>query len=61
MIVLRFVALSEQSFRNCVIRALFRFYRIETGLWNFDLTRFLDANRYPRSLSSGAHSRDPLA
>jgi hypothetical protein len=60
MIVLRFVALSEQSFRNCVIRALFRFYRIETGLWIFDLTRFLDANRYP-SLSSGAHSRDPLA
>jgi hypothetical protein len=25
------------------------------------LTRFLDANRHPRSLSSGAHSRDPLA
>jgi hypothetical protein len=25
------------------------------------LTRFLDANRYPRSLSSGARSRDPLA
>jgi hypothetical protein len=52
MAVLRLAAFSEQSFRNCVIRALFRFYRIETGLWNFDLTRFLEANRYPLRLKT---------
>jgi hypothetical protein len=28
-------------------QSLFRFDRIETGLWILDLTRFLDANRPP--------------
>jgi hypothetical protein len=33
-------------------RAFFRFDRIETGLWIFVLTRFLDANRFPLRLKT---------
>ena len=34
-----------------------RFDRIETGLWILDLTRFLDANRSPPRIKSGAGFR----
>ena len=34
-----------------------RFDRIETGLWIPDLTRFLDANRFPPRIKSGAGFR----
>jgi hypothetical protein len=33
-------------------RRLFRFDRIETGLQILDLTRFLDANRFPLRLKT---------
>jgi hypothetical protein len=33
-------------------QSLFRFDRIETGLWILDLTRFLDANRSPLRLKT---------
>jgi hypothetical protein len=38
-------------------QSLFRFDRIETGLWILDLTRFLDANRPPLRLENALMSR----
>ena len=34
------------------LESLFRFDRIEAGLWILDLTRFLDANRPPLRLNA---------
>jgi hypothetical protein len=40
--------------RAAQVQSLFRFDKIETGLWILDLTRFLDANRSPPRIKSGA-------
>jgi hypothetical protein len=47
------VANQRVSYRE----SLFRFDRIETGLWILDLTRFLDVNRFPPRIKSGAGFR----
>jgi hypothetical protein len=43
---------SFETLKRCARQSLFRFDGIEAGLWILDLTRFLDANRFPLRLKT---------
>ena len=50
-------AFKAEQINDAVVLEPFRFDGIEAGLWILDLTRFLDANRFPPRIKSGAGFR----